>query len=92
MRTMLFLSRVAVLMNVMFLLFLAGYFQLLPTMHSYLQGFIVTTGVVAFIVNLVLHPFLLVMIMLRKQVLIPVWILGFNLLCFILQIFFYFFT
>lgn len=93
MRTLLFLSRVAVLMNVMFLLFLAGRFNLLPIENNYLKGVIITTGWgISFILNMALHPFIFMMLLLRRPTLIPAWILGFNLLCFLLQIFFYFFT
>ncbi|HEX6916095.1 MAG TPA: hypothetical protein VF145_12690 [Chitinophagaceae bacterium] len=93
MRTVLFLSRVAVLMNVMFLLFLAGYFNLMPVSNSYLNGLVVTTGwVFAFLLNLVLHPFLLIRTLLKREVTLPGWMLVFNLVCFIIQIIFYFFT
>jgi hypothetical protein len=94
MRTLLFLSRVAVLMNLMFLLFLAGHFGLLPLDNNYLKGLIITTGWgIAFIFNIVLHPVLFVILMVKRDtVTIPAWIIVFNLFCFIFQIFFFFFT
>jgi hypothetical protein len=39
-----------------------------------------------------LHPFIFMMLILKRSILVPAWIIGFNLLCFLLQIFFYFFT
>jgi hypothetical protein len=92
MRTLVFLSRVAVLMNVMFLLYLAGYYGLLPVDNNYLTGLIVTTGMgIAPILNLVLHPAIFVTFTIRRSMIgIPAWIIIFNLFCFIFQIFFYF--
>jgi hypothetical protein len=92
MRTLVFLSRVAVLMNGMFILYLFGYYKLLPVDNSYLTGLIVTTGmIIAPLLNLVLHPVLLIAFTTRRSMIgIPAWILMFNLFCFIFQIFFYF--
>jgi hypothetical protein len=94
MRTLLFLSRVAVLMNVMFLLFIAGRFNLIPLDNNYLKGLIITTGWgISLLFNIILHPILFVMLMIRRaKVIIPAWIIIFNLFCFIFQIFFYFFS
>jgi hypothetical protein len=94
MGTLLFLSRVAVIMNVMFLLFIAGRFGLLPIENSYLNGLIITIGWgISPILNVILHPILFVFVLLkRKDIGIPAWILIFNLFCFVFQIFFYFFT
>jgi hypothetical protein len=83
---------VAVLMNVMFLLYLAGYYSLLPVENSYLTGLIVTTGMgIAPMLNFVLHAALVVVLIMRRSIagLAP-WIIIFNLFCFIFQIFFYF--
>lgn len=81
------------MLNVMFLLFLAGRLNVLPVENTYLSGLIITTGWgMSFLLNIVLHPFILMFLVMRRPMLIPGWIVGFNLLCFLLQIFFYFFT
>lgn len=94
MRTLLFLSRVCVLMNVMFLLFLAGQFNWLPVENSYLTGLIVTTGMfISPIFNVVLHPVLFTMLLTRRGAVgVPAWVIVFNFFCFVFQIFFFFFT
>jgi len=94
MRTLLFLSRVAVLMNVMFLLFIAGRFNLIPGENNYLKGLIITTGWgISPLLNVVLHPILFVMLLMRRETVgVPAWMIIFNLFCFIFQIFFFFFT
>jgi len=94
MRTLLFLSRVAVLMNLMFLLFIAGRFNLIPFENNYLTGLIITTGwFISPLVNIILHTVLVAALLMRKgTVTIPAWIIIFNLFCFIFQIFFFFLT
>lgn len=94
MRTLLFLSRVAVLMNLMFLLFIAGRFNLIPFENNYLNGLIITTGWgISPLINIILLPVLFVVLMMRKGVVaIPIWMIVFNFCCFIFQIFFYFLT
>lgn len=94
MRTLLFLSRVAVLMNMMFLLYVAGRFGLLPLENNYLKGLIITTGWgISLVFNVVLHPVLFVILLIKRgTVAIPAWIIIFNFFCFIFQIFFFFFT
>lgn len=79
-------------MNVMFLLFIAGRFNLLPIQNSYLNGLIITTGWgISPLFNVVLHPILFVVLLIkRSNVTVPAWIIIFNLFCFIFQIFFFF--
>jgi hypothetical protein len=83
---------VAVLMNLMFLLFIAGRFNLIPFENNYLNGLIITTGWgISPLINVIVLPILLIVLMMRKgTVAIPTWIVIFNLGCFIFQIFFFF--
>lgn len=93
MRTLLFLSRVALLMNLVFLLFLAAYYEWVRLDNTYIKGLVITVGWgISFLVNLLLHPALLVHVLLRRQLNIPWWILVVNLSCLVLQIIYYFFS
>jgi len=91
MRTLLFLHRVTVIFNLFFLFYVFQFYTAYFTVNTSAQPIIILTGfIIAFIANLVIHLWELILVAKRSLAPIPKYIRVFNLLCFLLQIIFYF--
>jgi hypothetical protein len=92
MKAVLFLSRVAFLFNLLFLLFFIGYMGWFQSKIAYVDGFIVATGsFLPIIVNAVLHIWLVLRLFSGKpNNHIPAWLKSANFLFYIFEIIFFF--
>jgi len=91
MQQLLFLSRLACICNVCFVL--TAIFKFVPALK---QGHFVSTVLVlglpvAFVLNLVVHTGIAIVILKRKKVKqhMPSWLMIFNLLCLVLQLIYF---
>jgi hypothetical protein len=92
MKAVLFLSRVAFLFNILFLLFFIGYMGWFQSKVAYVDGFIVATGsFLPIIVNAILHIWLVLRLFAgASNKAIPTWLMSANFLFYIFEIIFFF--
>ncbi len=94
MKGVLFIARVAFLLNLMFIVYLVSYLMNLNMTNNYVTGFIVTTGfLLPILVNAVFFTILVIRIMGgRSNKGIPLWLLSGNFLLYMAQIVFFAFS
>ncbi len=86
MRSLLFVSRVALICNLFFILCLILRYTSLPLPQD-VKGFIIVVGYpLSIIVNLGLTAFIIFLISMRNPINIPAWLTIFNLCCILFQI------
>jgi hypothetical protein len=92
MRAVLFLSRVAFILNIFFVISLLGRMRLFTINNDYVTGFIITSGFgLALIVNVILNTILAVRVLRGKSnVGIPGWLINTNFILLVAQIIFFF--
>ncbi len=92
MKSILFIARVAFLFNLVFLLFLLGYYNLFTLSYRHYSDFVISVGaVLPIIVNALFFILLALRILFRKGTAgIPRWIIAVNLIFYAFQIVFYF--
>ncbi|MDB5230240.1 MAG: hypothetical protein JWN76_1045 [Chitinophagaceae bacterium] len=93
MKSVLFLSRVTFILNLVFIVFILNNLQLFNFQNQYVRGFVITAGFfIALLFNTILQLLLLTrMLAGRSSKLIPVWLVATNLIIFIVQVIFFFY-
>jgi len=92
MKAVLFLSRVALILNIFFIISVLGYMKVFTITNNYITGFIITAGIgLALIVNAVVNTILVVRVLRgNSNAHIPSWIVNANFIILVAQIIFYF--
>ena len=93
MKSVLFLSRVTFILNLIFLVFILNNLHLFNFQNQYVRGFVITAGFfIALLFNTILQLLILIrMLAGRSNKMIPVWLVGVNLVIFIIQVIFFFY-
>lgn len=92
MKSILFIGRLAIIFNVIFLLYLLGYYNWFSLPYKPYSDFVISTGfVLPIIVNAIFFIVLAMRILFRKGTSgLPRWIIATNLVFYAFQIMFYF--
>lgn len=94
MKAILFIARVAFILNLMFVLYFLGYMKIFSINHVYYTGFIMSTGfLLPILVNAILFTTIVIRLMSGKGTHgVPPWLIGANFIFYGLEIMFFFFT